>query len=170
MKHANRWFLLFVLTAACLLYRCAVWERAAAPAAQAYANPIDAYFLPRIEQASCEAERREWQDHYREVWKTEFENVLSWMDQKCEYPEDREQLQLFAKSVETLIGTTRAVLVTDWLDHYGQPPGSGRGSWGNGTRSGLNQTEAELYRDASMKLIDDRYVFMERSYAPEGDG
>ena len=133
-----------------------------------YSNPIDAYFLPRIENASCEAERRELQDTYRGVWKTEFENIMVWMQDKCVYQEDKDTLLLFTKNVESLIETTRTILETDWLDNYSQPPGSdSRHSWGNGTRSGLNQKEAEIYRDAGMKLIDDTYIFKERDYALE---
>ena len=52
-----------------------------------YSNPIDAYFLPRIENASCEAERRQMQDTYRGVCKTEFENLIAWMQDKCVYQE-----------------------------------------------------------------------------------
>lgn len=133
-----------------------------------YLNPIDAYFLPHIENASCEAERRELQDTYRGVWKTEFENVMVWMQDKCIYQEDKDNLLLFRKSVESLIKTTRSVLITDWLNNYKQTPGSAsRNSWGNGTRSGLNQKEAEIYRDASLKLIDDTYIFEERDYSAE---
>ena len=133
-----------------------------------YSNPIDAYFLPHIENASCEAERRELQDTYRCVWKTEFENVMVWMQEKCVYQEDKDHLLLFSKSVESLVETTHTILVTDWLDNYKQPPSSdGRKVWGNGIRSGLNQKEAEIYRDASMKLIDDTYIFEERDYSFE---
>ena len=60
-----------------------------------YSNPIDAYFLPRIESASCEAERRQMQDTYRGVWKTEFENIMVWMQYKCVYQEDKDTLQLY---------------------------------------------------------------------------
>lgn len=133
-----------------------------------YSNPIDAYFIPRIENASSESERRELQDTYRGVWKTEFHNVMAWMQDKCVYQEDKDNLSLFTESVESLIETTRAILVTDWLDDYNRPPGSdSRNFWGNGTRSALNQKEAEIYRDASMKLIDDTYVFEERDYSLE---
>ena len=89
-----------------------------------YSNPIDAYFLPRIENASCEAERRELQDTYRGVWKTEFENIMVWMQDKCVYQEDKDNLLLFTKSVESLIETTRTILITDWLDDYKRPPDS----------------------------------------------
>ena len=136
-----------------------------------YSNPIDAYFIPRIDNASSEAERRELQDTYRGVWKTEFENVMVWMQDKCVYQEDKDNLLLFEESVESLIDMTQTVLLTDWLDDYELPPDSAnRNSWGNGTRSALNQIRAEIYRDASMKLIDhsyDTYIFMERDYSLE---
>lgn len=130
-----------------------------------YSNPIDAYFLPRIENASCEAERRQMQDTYRGVWKTEFENIMAWMQDKCVYQEDKDNLLLYEESVESLVEATYTVLaVTD----YEFPPGSDeRKSWGNSTRSNLNQEEAEVYRDAGMKLIDDSYIFMERDYSME---
>ena len=133
-----------------------------------YSNPIDAYFIPRIDNASSEAERRELQDTYRGVWKTEFENIMVWMRDKCVYQEDKDNLSLFTECVVSLIETTRAILVTDWLDDYKRPPGSeSRNFWGNGTRSALNQKEAEIYRDAGMKLIDDTYLFEERDYSLE---
>lgn len=133
-----------------------------------YSNPIDAYFLPRIEHASCEAERRQMQDTYRGVWKTEFENIMAWMQDKCVYQEDRDNLLRYEESVESLIEATYTVLVTDWLGDYELPPDSDeRNSWGNGTRSGLNQIRAEIYRDAGMRLIGDTYIFMERDYSLE---
>lgn len=133
-----------------------------------YSNPIDAYFLPHIKNSWSEAERRELQYTYRGVWKTEFENIMVWMQDKCVYQEDKDNLLLFTKSVESLIETTRTILVTDSLDDYKRPPGSdSRNFWGTGTRSGLNQIEAEIYRDAGMKLIDDTYIFVERDYSLE---
>lgn len=131
-----------------------------------YSNPIDAYFLPRIENASCEAERRQMQDTYRGVWKTEFENIMAWMQDKCVYQEDKDTLLLYEESVESLIETTRTISLTKYK--YEFPPDSDeRNSWGNGTRSYLNQKEAEIYRNAGMELIDDTYIFMERDYSME---
>lgn len=133
-----------------------------------YSNPIDAYYLPQIENASCEAARREVRDIYRDAWKTEFENVMDWMQAKCVYQEDKDNLLLFTQSVESLIENTRTILVTDWLDDYKLPPTSdSRNFWGNGTRSGLNQKEAEIYRDVSMKLINDTYIFLKQDYSLE---
>ena len=150
---------------------CDYYEEATVLEREEYSNPIDAYFLPRIESASSQVEYRELQDTYRGVWKTEFENVMVWMQDKCVYQEDKDNLLLFEESVESLIDTTQTVLLTDWLDDYELPPDSdNRNQWGNGTRSGLNQIRAEIYRDASMKLIEhsyDTYIFMERDYSLE---
>lgn len=140
-------------------------EESIAVEREEYSNPIDAYFLPRIENASCEAERRQMQDTYRGVWKTEFENIMAWMKDKCVYQEDKDNLLLYEESVESLVEATYTVLtVTD----YEFPPGSDeRKSWGNSVRSELNQKEAEIYRDAGMRLINDSYIFMERDYSLE---
>lgn len=141
-------------------------EESIAVEREEYSNPIDAYFLPRIENASCEAERRQMQDTYRGVWKTEFENIMVWMQDKCVYQEDKDNLLLYEESVESLIETTRTISLTKYK--YEFPPDSDeRNSWGSGTRSGLNQKEAEMYRNAGMELIDDTYIFMERDYSLE---
>lgn len=134
-----------------------------------YNNPIDEYFIPRINDSSlCEAEKREYQDSYRGVWKAEFENIMLWMNNKCVYQEDNDNLTAYKSSVEQLIDSTYSVVVTDWLDDYQLSPTSPeRNSWGNGTRSGLNQIQAEIYRDAGMRLIDDSYSFLNKDYSKE---
>lgn len=133
-----------------------------------YSNPIDAYFLPLIEDAGSGVERTQLQDNYRGVWRTEFENVMLWMLDKCVYQEDKDNLLLFRESVESLVSTTHRVLLTEWLDDYKHPLDSDyRNLWGTGTRSGLNQIMAEIYRDASLKLINDTYIYIERDYSLE---
>ena len=58
----------------------------------AYNNPIDEYFVPYINNPSCEAERRGYQDTYRGVWESEFENIMKWMYKKCKYQKDKDNL------------------------------------------------------------------------------
>lgn len=137
--------------------------------ANTYNNPIDEYFIPRINDATlCEAEMREYQDTYRGVWKAEFDNIMLWMNKKCVYQEDKDKLTVYKNSVEHLIDSTYTVVVTDWLDDYKLPPKSSeRNSWGNGTRSALNQIQAEIYRDAGMRLVDKDYSFLKKDYSKE---
>lgn len=133
-----------------------------------YSNPIDAYFLPRLNGHIAASDLRTLQDTYRGVWKAEFDNIMLWMQDKCVYQVDKDNLSLFADSVESMIDASRTVILTDILDDYKRPPDDpARNSWGTGTRSGLSQKEAEIYRDAGMLLIDDNYVFLDKDYSLE---
>lgn len=137
-------------------------------ATNAYSNPIDEYFIPRINNALSQAGRREYQDTYRVVWKSEFENIMRCMYKKCKFQKDRDNLILYENSVKQLIDSTYNVVVTDWLESYKLPPESStRNSWGNGTRSGLNQIQAEIYRDAGMRLVGEKYTFLDKDYSKE---
>lgn len=170
MKYgAMRYFLCFLcfLIMTGFLSGCGADGKPEEMTAAIYTNPIDAYFLPLLETGS-EAGRRAVQDTYRGVWQAEFDNVMLWMKNKCIYQEDIDQLDLYVESVEALIETTHTIMVTDWLNDYNLPPGStDRNFWGNGTRSGLNQVTAEIYRDACIMLIDDSYVYLEKDYSQE---
>lgn len=139
-----------------------------------YSNPIDAFFIPRIKNSSTEAAKRSYQDTYRGVWKAEFENVLKVLEQKCVYQKDKEDLIAYKNSVEQLIEATQDIVVTYWLDDYNVPPSDTdtyRNIWGNGTRSALGQIKGEIYRDASMllleKMYDLNYKFLEKDYSKE---
>lgn len=110
-------FLLFIFITTFCIY--AVNRKTPVNAAPlGYSNPIDSYFLPQIENAGSEAERRSLQDTYRGVWKTEFENVMLWMQGKCVYQEDKDNLSLYAESVESFVHTSHTVLATEWLNNY----------------------------------------------------
>lgn len=135
---------------------------------KSYSNPIDEYFLPHIDDDVSEVERREYQDTYKGVWQSEFDNIMRWMYEKCKYQEDKDMLVAYEESVHRLIEATYDVVITDWLDNYDLHPDSpDRNSWGNGTRSGLNQLQAEIYRDAGMRLIDDEYSFLDVDYSKQ---
>ena len=127
-----------------------------------YTNPIDKYFLPKIYNNETEIATREWQDEYCKVWSEEFDKIMQIMKAKCVYQKDIDALQSYKESINNLIEKTSSILVTDWLDDYQLPPDSAeRGSWGNGTESGLNMKKAEIFRDASMLLIPycDKYIY-----------
>lgn len=119
-----------------------------------YSNPIDAYFLPRIKYASCEIEVRVAQDKYLIVWSNEFEKIIKMMKAKCKYQKDKDVIDAYKKGINDLFDKTSSVLVTEWLDDYQLDPNSpNRGSWGNGTRSGLNQIRAEKLRNECLMLM-----------------
>jgi hypothetical protein len=126
----------------------------------AYSNPIDAYFLPRINNASCEAERRDWQDRYLIVWFGEFEKIIKIMKGKCKYQQDKDVIDAYRKSIDDSFNKTSAVLITEWMDNYLLAPHE-RGSYGNGTGSALHQIRAENLRNECLMLIHycKKYVY-----------
>ncbi|MDR1616772.1 MAG: hypothetical protein LBR98_07155 [Syntrophomonadaceae bacterium] len=135
-----------------------------------YNNPIDAFFIPRIESSPAEAERRDLQDTYRSVWKSEYKNVIVWLTSKCQYQADIDKLAQYTVGVEELITSARAVMLSEWLNVYDKPPDSpDRNSWGNGTRSGLNQIAGEIYRNSAILLIEhcEGYEYRDIDYSQE---
>ena len=133
-------------------------------------NPIDAYFIPRINSSSAEVERRELQDTYRGVWEAEYENVIVWITSKCQYQDDIDKLMKYVASVDEMIAAARNVMLSEWLDVYDMHPDDpDRNSWGNGTRSGLNQVTGEIYRNAAILLIEhcEGYEYREIDYSKE---
>ena len=139
----------------------------------AYSNPIDEYFLPLIETASPEITRREYQDTYRGVWKSEFENIIQWSAAKYTYQHDIDALSDFMRSAEQLIAKAQALAIAELRAEFDISPGAPESApWGTGTRSWLNQLEGEIYRDAGMLLIRsisycDDYIFLDIDYSKE---
>lgn len=144
-----------------------------------YNNPIDKYFLPKIYSwDASEAEIREWQDAYKEVWKEEFKNLMNWLRKKCIYDQDKKNIKLLEKSVLDDIEKSKEVILTELLDVYKVNPDSDQGKdtvsrvshWGNGTQHRLHQVEGEIYRDASMRIInlygeERKYEFRQIDYS-----
>ncbi len=141
---------------------------------ETYENPIDEYFLPRIEFAASEATMRGYQDDYRGVWRSEFQHLMKFIRKKCVYGQDREKVQAYEKNVRDMIEKSKEIAGMEIANTYDINPDPPKGkdgntrssSWGNGTRSRLNQLEGEMYRDASMSLIDIfQYKFRELEYS-----
>ena len=129
-----------------------------------YHNPIDEYFLPRIQISSSEVERRDYQDSYKGVWKEELYNILQWLDNKCVYQEDKDSLILLSKSVDDLINEYYRILLLEQFDLYLVKPDE-RVISGNAFRSNWNQIQGEIFRDVCIRLIADDYNFLERDYS-----
>ena len=66
---------------------------------EGYGNPIDEYFLPRIATAFPEVARREYQDTYRGIWKSEFENIVQWVAENYTYQQDLDALSEYKKAL-----------------------------------------------------------------------
>ena len=136
-----------------------------------YSNPIDEYFLPRMEKPHISmVEFRFLQACYQKAWKDEFEHLVEWMKAKCVYEEDKKCIASWKKSVEKDIKASQKVIVTELLDVYEVDPDPEKvkdhvsrvTAWGNGTACRLKQLEGESYRNAVMQIAD---LFTDRKYS-----
>lgn len=145
-----------------------------------YNNPIDRCFMPIIySEENSEVKIREAQDKYKELWMQEFENLMKVLHNKCIYDEDKKNIEILKKSIRNEIEAEMKVITTELLDAYKVNPDpkeendiSRMSLWGNGTRSRLNQIEGEIYRDASMRIINiygfisgEKYEFRKNDYS-----
>lgn len=126
-----------------------------------YNNPIDEYYRPIIDSDEAQVTIRWAQDAYKQVWEEEFANLMQWLESKCVYEEDKQNIRALKENVEKQVEIQREVCETELLDTYRINPdpekaedGDSRNTyWGTGTRSRLNQMIGEIYRDASMRII-----------------
>ena len=94
--------------------------------------------------------------------------MIVWLTLKCQYQDDIDKLTQYTVSVNEMIAAAQTVIANEWLDVYDILPDSpDRNSWGNGTRSGLNQIIGEIYRNAAILLIEhcEGYEFREIDYS-----
>jgi hypothetical protein len=139
----------------------------------AYNNPIDAFYLPLIKEPYCEVARKDSQDIYGCVWKSEFENIVKWAGSKYVYQQDKDALSDYVESVERFITVAQSLMIAELREEFDIPPGAPEfAPWGNGTQSWLNQLEGEIYRDAGMRIIEnfgfrDEYIFLSIDYLKE---
>ena len=128
------------------------------------ANPIDEYFIPRIQSSISEAQRRGYQDTYRGVWKEEFNSVLIWLEQKYIYQKDKDNVIALEMIVDDYISLLYEIYLIEQGDGYLDDPDE-RSASGTGFRSGFNMIAGEVYRNVSMRLITDDYDFIVRDYS-----
>ena len=126
-----------------------------------FAYSIDNHFVPRINNATSEVEKREYQEAYYDAWKQEFENVIQWTDAKFLYESDKYVLSGYVSDVEKLIESTERICLLNFTSAYIYEPDSlDRYSQGNGTRCGILELQAGIYRNACLPLITEEYEFL----------
>ncbi len=128
-----------------------------------YRNPIDQYYWTKLYSwDASQVEIRSAQRAYKKAWKSEFKNLLKWLDEKCVFAKDRKNLALLEKSVTDQTKIEKEVLKTDMLNAYKVNPDPEKAKKsvsrvslvGNGTHDRLFQTEGELYRDVCMRILN----------------
>ena len=127
-----------------------------------YDNPIDEYYIPIFESDCCYAEIRGAQRCYYYVWKTEYENIIKWIQEKCKDDTDRKQIMKLDKDIQVCIDEYgKSLELVSTLDT--DTPGIG-------LYADIMRIQGELYREYSIHLIEsygdeEPYIYMDRDYS-----
>lgn len=122
-------------------------------------NPIDSLFAEALYESKNNAEYRVIQKLYYETWKTQYDDIMKIIRDKCIYEEDIANYELFTKEMEEGFDKLQPLILTEMLDNYNIP----RQGWGNGTGDRLRMYYGTMYRNACMFFIpileESEYVF-----------
>lgn len=142
-------------------------------AGEQFDNPIDSYFLPLLDGSNYRtaAEYRNLQEIYGTVWQLEYKNLVLWLLSKCEFEEDRKNIEQFDNCVKEYIDATMSVIKTEKMDSYSFSPGDSSRIGGTGTYGWMKYMEGKIYRDVCMFTIGvndsdfSKYEFVNRDYS-----
>lgn len=63
-------------------------------------NPIDSLFAEALHDSPVMVEYRQIQELYYDTWKTQYDNIMGIIRNKCKYEEDIANYELFVKEME----------------------------------------------------------------------
>lgn len=130
---------------------------------QCLENPIDPLFAEALYDAPDMANYRQIQELYYDTWKTQYDNIMKIIRNKCKYEEDIANYELFTKEMDEGFNNLQPLILNEMLDNYNIPESPEKNSWGNGTRGRLLMYDGTMYRNACMFFIpfleESEYVF-----------
>lgn len=128
-------------------------------------NPIDKYIDKRLEDDNLPfSERRDIKRLYFMLWESEYDNVMSFIKEKCENDEDKNKIAELDGEIEKYIEGMSYVMEISY--HISKEP-EDRENVGLSYGADSLYNEGEIYRDICMLLIeklDGEYVFLDRDY------
>ncbi|MBQ7944277.1 MAG: hypothetical protein IJ326_09480 [Lachnospiraceae bacterium] len=119
-------------------------------------NPIDNILSQQLEKALVEAERRDLQELYKELWLEQYRGMMEFVQNHCIYEEELENYERFAGEIERGYEELQPLIKNTMLDTFEVPsdsPEKATWGWGNGTAARLAMHEGMYYRNACMLLI-----------------
>lgn len=130
-------------------------------------NPIDRYFYEVMKQDMTYAEIRGKQRLYGKLWKTEYENVIDWLNGRCKNLDDKRTIDEFDKEVKRYIKHAQSTLQISKMpiSLLNKSPNQREKSLGEAAET--LRDEGELYRDICLQIIEkssDKYIFLKRDY------
>lgn len=126
-------------------------------------NPVDSLFAEALHDSHVMVEYHQIQELYYDTWKTQYDNIMGIIRNKCKYEEDIANYELFTKEMEEGFEYLQPLILNEMLDNYDMPESPEKNSWGNGTQDRLLMYQGTMYRNACMFFIplleENEYVF-----------
>lgn len=126
-------------------------------------NPIDSYFVKKINTEDSEIQIELDKDAYMQIWKEQYRKILDIIRQKCIYDEDREIYEKYNSFIKEIYNNTETAVVSVMLNNFKySPQDPAKYSFGMATDDELNMYKGIIYRNACVILI--LYLNNEYSY------
>lgn len=126
-------------------------------------TPIDSLFAEALYESNDNIRYRQIQELYYNTWKTQYDDVMKIIREKCTYEEDIANYELFTKEMKEGFDNLQPLILNEMLDNYNMSESPEKNSWGNGTQDRLLMYDGMMYRNACMFFIpfleESEYVF-----------
>lgn len=118
-------------------------------------NNIDQqYYLLITKPGISQIEFRDYQFRYYEIWKEEYDKVLTLLKTKVINEEDLANINNFDTNIQNMLKDNKNFILTELLDNYNVSPNTpGRNFGGNGTNDKLAVIKGKIYRNACMVIV-----------------
>ncbi len=116
-------------------------------------NPINKTFDVLLSDAPNTAERNEITQKYLEAWKNEFENAVMQVKGGYKFGEDKKTIDKYASDYRALAKKANEMELLKWSDTESKPGKDRYGSIGSGAQAATMRAEAEIYKQATLNLI-----------------
>ena len=77
-------------------------------------NPMDAYFLPKLNGATGCIEFRDLQDAYFTAWLAEYTNLIEYIHALCTHEQDIAAIDAYDSALREQLKSARILFFTDW--------------------------------------------------------
>lgn len=121
-------------------------------------NPIDDYFLQKLNSASSYVEIRDYEYFYLVVWQHEYEKIMSMLQERCVMEEDKKRLRIFVKEVPESFERMKPFIEAEILNNFEYSESPEKYSYGNSTMAKLMLYEGMHYRNACMLFANSMYL------------
>lgn len=114
-------------------------------------NPIDQAFATQWNEAGSTVEMNYVAEKYMKAWRGEMNHVAGLLKGKYKFDEDKSRIDDYIAAYEKVAG---AAIYVEWLNWSNVDQNPAGRQFGTGAASGSLQAKANIYKQATMNLIN----------------